>query len=333
MNNSPNEVFPSVINFSPTNADKLKNLSDTQEEERAKEELQMLYTQTKNTYREQIYAFPIDELADILEKVSKTGNLTALAQLGLAIVSERNPNRDTQKGWEYIVNAGAKGNDYALCMGSRMMLCSNQYEDALEWLERAAIMSGSYIGAEMCGIFYYLGIGTKPDRDKAIRYFSHADKTVEYGVDWRMEFCDSYKDDIILGLTRDVTKSHEIAKCWEIRGMFDLALYWFLLGAMRYHRASLICASYYISTQTGGADHEFEMELFYDQLVETEDDRKSFAEMNPIKNAMFNIAQKMYDKLAAALPIPKREELEKKFLEECRKKEVRNFLDAQGRDE
>lgn len=352
MNNSENDVFPSVINFSSNNSGVPENLSGTsveqcllREQERLDKELQMLYEKTKKVYREQVLACPLEKLSEfmdmacsielltkMLEAVANAGNLTAHAQLGLLHVSERNPNRDTQKGWEYIVNAGAKGNDYALCLGSRMLICSNQYDDALEWLERAAIMRGSYIGSEMCGIFYYFGIGTKPNRDRAIRYFSQADKIINFGVDNRIDFCESYKDDIILGLMRDVTKSHEIAKCWEVRGMFDLALYWFLLGAMRYHRPSLTCASYYISTETGGADHEFEMELFYDQLVESEPAGRSFAEMNPIKSAMFNAVGKLYEKVADVLPIPKREELEEKVLEEARKKQVRNFLDAQGRD-
>lgn len=303
------------------------------------------YNRFVEQYRKERFEIPFESIMQVLNERVGQGDETARAQIGALSMAPRNKNEfNGENTWDDILTAAAKKNDYALCFGARCYIYGGQFDLALEFFLSAAFCAHSYIGAEMGGIFQYLGIGGQANPQRANVLFSQANQIVSYGSgdgsEARIEFCEMYKDDIVLGLKGDCTRLYEIGKCFEIRGMFDLAMYWFLMAATLHSRAGVICVDYYHRYGIVGNDYAFELELLYPKLMNLAESREKstkkelkapnrFATRHPIMKCLFVILDKMYDFVAKIAPIPQRSELTKELLKNMQQKEVKNFLDEQ----
>ena len=302
------------------------------------------YNRFVEQYRKERFEIPFESIMQILNERVEQGDETARAQRGALRIAPRNKDCDNDKAWDDVLTAAARKNDYACCLGARIYIYGGQFDLALEFLLRGAICANSYIGAEMGGIFQYLGIGWPANLERAKLLFAQANQIVPYGSgdgsEARIEFCEMYKDDIVLGLKGDCTKLYEIGKCFEIRGMFDFAMYWFLMAATLHSGAAVICVDYYHRHGIGGNDYVFELESLYFNLTKLAESREkgtklelkdpnSFATRHPIMKCLFKILDKTYDAVAKVAPIPQRSELTKKLLKNMQQKEVKNFLNEQ----
>ncbi len=117
----------------------------------------------------------LDLAINYLEKAISLGSISALNTMGLCYMNGI-VEKDEKKAFDYFMKAADKKYIYAYNNLGRLYEQNKKYEKALEYYLKSANEEESW-ACNKVGLYYYLGLGTKKDTDKAFHYFNLGAKT------------------------------------------------------------------------------------------------------------------------------------------------------------